>query len=177
MRAEQIMSRPTYITAFALVAMLLGSGDGSAQSQQIGQVTGRIEVSAVVIPNCRIDLTPLSFGGYDPLGIHSTANLDATTTMILSCTRNSQATIVMDDGRSGLPDGSSRGLVLTDQRLGYQIYSDSQRTQVWGKGARGVSMAATGVGAQRLTLYGRILPAQQVAAGTYVDVVTATVDF
>ena len=31
------------------------------------QVSGNIEISAVVVANCRFTLSPLSFGSYDPL--------------------------------------------------------------------------------------------------------------
>ena len=139
-------------------------------------VEGSIDVSATVVPNCRIDLTPLRFGAYDPLGSHSTAALDAATDILLTCTRNSRATVVMDDGRGAAPGRDSRGLLFGNDRLDYQIFSNSERTQIWGRGSRAVQVSSV-QSRQKLTVYGRIPPAQEVPSGTYFDVVTATVDF
>ncbi len=143
------------------------------------QVSGTMEVSAVVVPNCRFTLTALNFGSYDPLGAHQTTGLDATATVVLSCTRNSQATISMDQGRNPVAGTEMRGLVQLDQVLRYQIFRDTSRTEVWSTGANAVSFQADGNNGPRyeFTVYGRIPAAQEVAAGMYTDVVTATVDF
>jgi spore coat protein U-like protein len=98
-------------------------------------VEGSIDVSATVVPNCRIDLTPLRFGSYDPLGAHNSSYLDADTEILLTCTRNSRATVVMDEGRGGAPGRDTRGLLLGNDRLDYQIFSNSERTQIWGRGS------------------------------------------
>ena len=170
------MSLARLLTVCAMTAAVLLTSAAHGQQPPQRYVEGMIDVSATVIPNCRIDLTPLRFGSYDPLGRHASADLDAATDILLTCTRNSRATIVMDEGRSGRT-GNTRGLVLGDERLSYQIFSDSARTQIWGRGASAVQISATKTGRQQLTVYGRIAPGQEVPAGTYIDVVTATVDF
>ena len=171
------MSLARLLTVCAMTAAVLLTSAAHGQQPPQRYVEGTIDVSATVIPNCRIDLTPLRFGAYDPLGSNATAVLDAATDINLTCTRNSRATIVMDEGRGGGRPGDERGLVLGNDRLTYQIFSDSARTQVWGRGAAAVQISATKSGRQQLTVYGRIAPGQEVPAGTYIDVVTATVDF
>ena len=162
------------ITAFLLSVSCAFTGIAKAAEQHL---TANLAVSAVVVPNCRLTVEPLAFGSYDPLGVHSIANLEATAALVLTCTRDSHATIVMDGGRNAGP-GLSRGLALGTDRLEYQIYRDSARTQVWGRGADSRSVLAQGLRSpSELVVYGRILGGQEVAAGNYTDVITATVDF
>jgi spore coat protein U-like protein len=160
-----------------MVATALASTAALGQQPQQRYVEGTIDVSATVIPNCRIDLTPLRFGSYDPLGSHSTAYLDAATDILLTCTRNSRATVVMDEGRGGAPGRDTRGLLYGNDRLDYQIFTNSERTQIWGRGSRAVHVSSAQSARQKVTVYGRIPAGQEVPSGTYIDVVTATVDF
>lgn len=157
-------------------ALLLGALSASAAPSH---VSATMSVSAVVAANCRVTLTPLNFGSYDPLGVHASAALDATATMQITCTRGSHATILMDAGRAPLASSGLRGLVAADQVLGYQIFRDASRTEVWGEGADAMRFvwSNSSTTAQDVVVYGRIPPGQEVAAGTYGDVVTATVDF
>lgn len=151
----------------------------AARGVAAAPVSGTMEVSAVVVPNCRFTLTPLNFGSYDPLGTHQATDLDATATVVLSCTRNSQATISMDQGRNPVAGTVLRGMVQRDQVLRYQIFRDSGRTEVWSTGGNALRFQADGDAGPRyeFTVYGRIPAAQEVASGMYTDVVTATVDF
>lgn len=135
-----------------------------------------LEISANVAPNCRIAISNLAFGQYDPLAQHSTAQLDAAAEVTMVCTRSSRASVYIDFGRNAV--GSSRSLAsTTTQHVSYQLYRDSGRTKEWG-GGDSLQFVSTGVHKpQELTLYGRIPPGQEVASGVYTDVVTATVDF
>jgi spore coat protein U-like protein len=160
----------------ALLALVLLSATSVLAD---GQATAKLDVSALVTPNCRMTLTPLSFGTYDPLGANASQELDATATLQLTCTRNSIATIAMDQGQNAANSAAARRLASGDQRLDYEIYRDANRTQAWSIGSNAVRYTSTaGINAvNQLTVYGRIPPGQEVAAGTYNDVVTATVDF
>ncbi len=144
-----------------------------------GRATVKMEVTANVSPNCRMTLTPLNFGDYDPLGANASQEADATATLTLTCTLNSVATIAIDDGQHPAGSTLSRRLIAGDQRLGYELYRDAARTQTWGNGSNAVRyVSLTGISAaSELMVYGRIPPGQEVAAGNYNDVVTATVDF
>lgn len=134
------------------------------------------QVNAIVTADCRISVSDLSFGQYDPLARNSSRELDAAAGVSILCTRDARATIVIDAGRS--PLGGTRGLTSGAQVVSYQLYRDADRTQVWGSGADALQFVSAGVqNPQRFVVYARIPPGQEVASGTYSDVVTATVDF
>jgi spore coat protein U-like protein len=163
--------RYTAVLVLALLAAANGLADGSA--------TAHMDVTALVTPNCRMTLTPLSFGNYDPLGANATGELDATATLSLTCTRNSIATIAIDQGQNPAGGNLTRRLASGDQRLDYQIYRDAARTETWSVGENAVRYVSTaGISStNQMMVYGRIPSGQDVAGGSYNDVVTATVDF
>ena len=106
------------------------------------------------------------------------ANVDATTTVNVTCTNTLPYTV-------GLGAGGGTGATVTDRRMtgpssatvNYAIYRDSARTLNWGN-STGTEIAGTGNGSvQPLTVYGRV-PAQSTpAAGTYTDTVQVTVTY
>ncbi|MDQ6799485.1 MAG: spore coat U domain-containing protein [Acidobacteriota bacterium] len=161
----------TALIALLLLTAVSGLADGRA--------TLKIDVTALVTPNCRMTLTPLTFGNYDPLGSNASQQLDATATLSLTCTRNSIATIAIDQGQNPAGGNLTRRLAAGDQRLDYEIYRDAARTETWSVGTNAVRyVSAAGVSStNQLMVYGRIPSGQEVAAGSYNDVVTATVDF
>lgn len=61
--------------------------------------------------------------------------------------------------------------------LSYSLFSDTERTTVWGDGAT-VDVGSAGTGsAVDHTVYGRVASGQNVPAGSYADTVVATVTF
>lgn len=162
------------LTATGVLLAAIGSSPiASAQS-----ATGKIEVSAVVVSNCRLTISPLLFGEYDPLGVHQAQPLDAVTDLRLLCTRNAGATISLDNGVHAAGAGERR-LQNAGDALDYRIFRDASRTQAWGEGSDALVLSSTtgGIEPERITVYGRIPAAQQVLSGAYTDVVTAKVDF
>jgi spore coat protein U-like protein len=88
--------------------------------------------------------------------------------------------ITIDLGNGGNVVGGLRGMANTGNVLAYQIYSDTNRTVVWGTGLTGgqiVNSSGTGA-ATSVTMYGRI-PAgtTTVIEGAYQDIVVATLNF
>ena len=168
-----MISRLQHTTLFAVILMTATSilADGRA--------TAKMDVTALVVSNCRMTLTPLSFGSYDPLGANATQELDATATLSLTCTRDSIATIAIDRGLNPTGGSLTRRLASGTQRLDYEIYRDAARTETWSAGTNAVRyVSAAGISAtSELMVYGRIPSGQDVASGNYNDVVTATVDF
>lgn len=73
----------------------------------------------------------------------------------------------------------ARLLTSGSTTLGYNLYTTNGRTTVWGDGTGGsAAVAGTGTGlTQNLTVYGRIAGSQNLAAGSFSDVVTATITF
>jgi spore coat protein U-like protein len=164
--------RLVLVLMVALFAALSAYADGARQA------SANLAVSAVVVPNCRLSVTPLSFGSYDPLAANNQTSLDATATVVITCTRDSRASVDMDQGHNAPVGAQSRFLTLGSDRLSYDLFRDAARTQLWGSGADSLAVVAQGIRSPvSMTVYGRIPPGQEVAAGTYNDVVTATVDF
>lgn len=154
------------IAAFALVAPATYAATMNAQ----------LDVKSVVPPNCRITVSDLAFANYDPLEQNASRELNGSADVRMICTREARANIVIDTGRNS--SGRMRALSSGDQKVNYQLYRDAGRTQVWGSGAEGQQFVSAGVKSpQQFTVYARIPPGQEVASGTYTDVVMATVDF
>jgi spore coat protein U-like protein len=62
--------------------------------------------------------------------------------------------------------------------VGYQLYRDTGRTQVWGTTIGTDTVAGTGNGtSQAITVYGRVPPQTTPPAATYNDTVNVTVTY
>jgi spore coat protein U-like protein len=61
--------------------------------------------------------------------------------------------------------------------LGYQLYRNSSRTQVWGTGANAQQVQLLQAGAGNIPVYGSIPGGQAAAAGSYTDTVNVTLTF
>ncbi len=141
-------------------------------------IAARMEVTATVVPNCRLSVPPLSFGPYDPLDGNSVQPADASTVITVTCTRATGAAVSFDFGVNA-SSGSLRAMSGpgTD-RLEYQIYRDTAHSLVWSQGDNAVRVVSRGISsAEQLTVFGRIPPRQEVAPGAYSDLLTATVEF
>lgn len=70
--------------------------------------------------------------------------------------------------------------VTTNNFVGYQLYQDAGRTNVWGATTATNTVAAVGTGTpQAYNVYGRVLnpSVNNAAAGSYLDTVTATITY
>ena len=132
----------------------------------------RLDVTVKVVPNCRIEVTDLAFGIYDPIVENATRELDGIANVRVLCTRNARAAILIDGGSA-----SSRSLASGDQRLQYGIFSDEARRTRWAVEKPLFFEFSTASSPRDLKVYGRIPPGQVVPAGWYTDTVTAVVDF
>jgi spore coat protein U-like protein len=63
--------------------------------------------------------------------------------------------------------------------LGYNLYTTSADTTVWGDGTGSTAtVAGTGTGSnQTLTIYGKIPTGENSLSGTYSDTITATITY
>lgn len=156
----------TKTLTLAAMVMLIGGGLAWA-----GTASDSFNVTATVVTNCQIQ-TPntLAFGNYDPLSATPT---DGSTTFQVRCTKGTSAWVGLNDGLNG-----TRFMASGTNLLDYELYQDSARTTVWGNtSATGVAYNATNNGWFTLTVYGRIPAGQDVPAGSYLDTVTATINF
>ena len=160
--------------------MALGSAALSADTYA-DTVTSTMSVSATVRHACSIDTNPMTFGVYDGVGINTSNALEATATVILTCTSGAAAVITMNAGTSagsGSDDAPVRRMAAgAGEYLVYQVYSDVARETVWGNTVpTGIAINGTG-SPQTHKVYGSIPSAQMVPEGDYSAQIYVTVTY
>jgi spore coat protein U-like protein len=161
-------------------------GGGAAAYAGVG--TSSFTAQATVNTDCIILTTPVAFGGYDPIGAHRSANLDATGSITVACIKGTAPTIALDLGSNA--SGSARQMRETSgDVLGYELYWPPNNTPgtpcsfpgatVWGTAGANL-FSATGAPTKAARTYnvcGSVAAGQNPSIGTYSDTVMATVSF
>jgi spore coat protein U-like protein len=139
--------------------------------------TSGVSVSAIVGKNCSITTTAVNFGNYDPVVAHATSPLDGTGSVVVTCTKGAGTRI--DLGLGSSPSGGTRRMQGGTDFLAYELYQNPGRTVVWGSGASAGQTIATAPNknARTFVVYGRVSAGQDVRAGSYNDIVLATINF
>ena len=136
--------------------------------------TAPISVNITVGDGCAIAATPMIF---PPQGA-ITRDVTTTSTLTVKCTDGTLSPWVsLDSGVNAL--SGQRRMSSGAGYINYDLYSDSSYSKRWGatQNVDTVSVAASPAGIA-IPVYGKIpIPATQPAAGTYTDVITATVHF
>ncbi|MGC4089838.1 MAG: spore coat U domain-containing protein [Polyangiaceae bacterium] len=168
------------VRGLAIVAAcgLFGAGQAEAAFN-----SANLSVSASVGASCSISTSALAFGAYDPVVANSSTALDGTGGVIVTCTNGASTTVTLGQG-SNANTGSTDAAPLrrmrdgaTSNYLSYTIFQDSGHNTAWGN-TTPTGLAYTGTGSSTtLSVYGRVAAAQNVPAGTYTDVVVATITF
>ena len=181
------MLKKTLRNYFLALCLTLFCGDLLAA----GTATRTISVSASVSQICSITTTTaLAFAVYDPVGTNATVPLNATGQISVACAKGSASmTIGMGDGAH--VNGSQRQMVglTSNNLLQYSIFqppSNAENTICTFPG----TIAWSNVGAGMLTLTsapaktarvynvcGTIAAGQDVSVDTYLDTVTASINF
>jgi spore coat protein U-like protein len=162
----------------ARVALIVGGlALGLAAPAFAQTATANLTVSATVSKNCSITTSAVAFGSYDPVVANATTDLDASGSVVVTCTKGAGTRI--DLGLGGNASGSTRRMAGGGDFLTYELYQDSTRSTVWGSGAgSGMTIAvAPSKAARTFTVYGRIPAGQDVSAASYNDSVVATINF
>lgn len=123
---------------------------------------------------CSVSATPVMFGAYPPF---SPVPTDSTGTVSVTCQGATQSyTVALSIGGGGAY--ATRSMLGPGVRMGYQLYSDVARSQVWGDGSGGSTLVAgsmrRGGGTVSHTVYGRIPALQVLIPGTYSDTIIVT---
>lgn len=136
------------------------------------------------IATCTFNSTPAAaFGPYDD---SSALDTDTSTSVVVRCARNggpANITVTLQIGPSaGSGQIASRAMRAGAESLGYNLYRDGGRSQVWGQTASADAGTLTingipnnGTKDGTFVVYGRIAARQSVAAGAYSDSVQLTV--
>jgi spore coat protein U-like protein len=144
--------------------------------------TADVAVSATVVASCSITALPVAFGDYDALS--STPN-DATGSVDVSCSTGSSPKIWLGPGLNELGGPSAAAPVRRMQKgatgnyLGYQLYQETGRTNIWGgtDGSSPAAATAADLDPATSTIFGRVPINQASTIGAYTDTVVATVNF
>jgi len=125
-------------------------------------------VSATVAKACTIDASDMNMGTWSGVG-----NLDGATTVTVKCTNGTSYNVALDNGANGTST-ADRKLGDGAERLSYNLFRDSGRTQVWGSTIGTNTVPGTGSGMataneRSIDVYARIAQADLLAAkpGTY----------
>jgi spore coat protein U-like protein len=163
------------VSAIAFGSAILGTHISAEKANSI------MNVSVFVKHSCSMNTTSMAFGTYDGVVANASNALEATATVISTCTSGAEALITMNAGASagsGSADAPVRRMTAGPGKyLDYQVYSDVARDTVWGNTIpTGVALTGTGV-PQSLTVYGSIPSAQVVPEGDYSDQIYVTISY
>lgn len=124
---------------------------------------------------CSVSATAISFGNYN---VFATGNIDRTATVTVNCTSRRTVSVQLNRGQFAT-SFSPRQMNRSGERLNYNLYYNSTRTQIWGDGTSGTVVWSAGfvLGNLSRTLYGRLFPLQNVTVGAYSDIVIVTAVF
>ena len=153
------------------------SGIGDCNSATTDGGTFAFSVAANVVKSCVVTADPLDFGSVD--GIVSSANIDAQTTIYLTCSRpTAYRVLLIPSNNSTTGTSAMKGLSSGNaDTVPYQLYRNAARSQQWGNQTAN-SPTGTGTGtAQSLTVYGRVPGLPNVRPDNYKDTVTVSVTY
>ena len=137
----------------------------------------------ITLSQCRINITSISFGGYDVL---SPRPQDTAGTITVDCDEKVPKVTITLGASATSGTFISRKLRQSggNDLLNYNIFTDAARTTVFGNESGGTTridlQRPPGKPApwrQNVTVYGRIQPGEDVSAGSYSDMLTATVEW
>ena len=126
--------------------------------------------------DCSVSTTGMAFGNYD---VFSTSALDSTATITVTCTSTTNVNLEISTGASHSFNPRIMQAGVTDD-LNYNLYSNSNRTTIWGDGTGGTSFPTNRVrpsSAWTSTVYGRVPSQQDVSVGAYSDTVSVIIEF
>lgn len=133
-------------------------------------------VSVGYAGQCNITATPVNFGNYD---IFSSSPLDATGTLNISCNIPPQKPAAIVSVQVDAGNGSLGQRVMVSgsgEQMLYNLYTNAGMTTVFGSaGDPAMVQTVNRSTPWVLTIYGRVPPLQSLSAGTYTDLLTATI--
>ena len=127
--------------------------------------------------SCTISATSVNFGSYN---VFDGPALDSTGTITYRC--NGAANNISISLSKGLSSTYSPRLMSKGvEALSYNLYTNAGHTNIWGDGTSGTTVYVRANPPNNsdvnLTIYGRVPSGQDVSAGTFIDTVSATINF
>lgn len=121
--------------------------------------------------DCTANSSGVSFGNYDPL---RSGNTESTGSIHIACDEVVTASIALTAGSGSF---EARTMTNGQSALRYNLYSDAQRSMVWGDGTGGAQPVSVTAETADVPVYGTIPGRQNVTAGSYGDTIAVTVTF
>jgi spore coat protein U-like protein len=124
---------------------------------------------------CTVTTTTVNFGNYNPILATAT---DSTGTIDVFCDVKSMGVITSIGVSPNSGVFSPRQMAFGLELMNYNVYTNKQRTSIWGDGTVGTSTVSNNIPANKtksMTVYGRIPPGQDVSVGTFSETLTVTV--
>lgn len=149
----------------AIAATLVAAG-GLTAVTHAGTATSNVAVSASVASVCSFMAGPLGVGAYDTL---SGANVDATVTVTLACTKGAVASVTLGQDQTA-GSRSMDTLPIYDRAAGANVLSGATVP------TRRAYILASSASSQ-VSVYGRITTKQESPVGSFSDAVVATILF
>jgi spore coat protein U-like protein len=137
--------------------------------------SARMNVSASVVASAAVSAAPVS------VAVEVATGGSGSTPLAVTLSPGVAASIRLDQGRSpgtGSTDAAPvRRMTANGSYLAYELYQDAGHTIPWANTAA-TAKAVVGSGSNlQLPVHVRVLPGQNVPAGTYTDTVTIAIDF
>ena len=152
---------------------LLGATLVAAPAAQAGTSTATLSARVQVQASCRVANLTLDFGQY-----RSGQSSPAVTQGQIELTQCAVGSVKIE------LDGGGSGKVLARKLRGpngatldYQLYKDSAKTKVFGRGSKGKTINLGSAASASVLVVGKIPAGQTAAPGTYTDTVHITVTF
>ena len=141
---------------------------GTAVAMLVMGLLGAVPATAA---NCTVGVISVVFGTYNTL---TGASLDGAGSVAVTCDVTDSYTVALSSGQGSY---AARKLLSGTNVMYYNLFTDALRSLIWGDGTVG-TMLVSGSGTGAIyTVYGRIPGGQNLAAGTYADSITVTLDF
>lgn len=179
-KLNSFKSRLTSLSQIIIAMIIFMFTSFAASNLMAGSSSAAVQVSAVVNSKCKINSGEVSFGNYDPASENESAPLNAAGNFSISCTKNTSATISIDQGQyAGQAAGASRAMKNTtgSNYLSYDLYLDANMSTVWNTSNQATYTATGGAAPTAFPIYAKVPASQDVSDGQYSDVVTVTAVF
>lgn len=154
-----------------LLAAALLAATGAAPAFAADTTT--FNVTITILDTCDVDAaaaTDVAFGDVESTAVDALA----AGSLSVRCTPLTPYDIALNEGLNGA-DINARAMINGAVEVPYQLYQDAARSDVWGETVGVDTLPGTGNGnIQVIPVYGQV-PSANFPAGTYSDVVTATI--
>ena len=172
-RAFSAISAGTVFAASVAIGLASFSADASTTK------TATFLVSLTVSSDCSISATALPFG--TATSALATTAITHNSSISVTCSTGTTYSVALDKGTTTGSAVTARLLAGTGsntQTVGYQLYSDTGLSAIWGDATGGAPVTGTGTGSLvAIPVYGQV-PAQPIPlADSYTATETATITF